>query len=299
MHEREVIERLVAWGGELPTVRAMILTSSRARPGELVDSLSDYDVILAVTDADGFAREDAWQYEFGQPMVRWGDQDELYGLATYFRGVVYENGVKIDYTVWPHELLDQVGDHEALPDCLDVGYRVVLDKDVRTDRWNVPSFKAHIPAKPTEAEYQALIEEFWWDTTYLAKGLWRGELFFAKSFVLEHDIKLEAMRRLLEWRIEIDHDWRVKPGVFGRGLERWLPGDIWIDLLATYVGPDVEENWDVLFRTTALFRRVAIEVGDTLGYTYPQALDDQVSAYLNEVRKLPRGNESVTRDEPS
>jgi len=39
---------------------------------------------------------------------------------------------------------------------------------------------------------------------------------------------------------------------------------------------------------TALFRRVAIEVGQALGHTYPQGLDDGVTAYLDEARRLPQ-----------
>jgi hypothetical protein len=78
-----------------------------------------------------------------------------------------------------------------------------------------PSYQAYIPARPTEAEYQALVEEFWWGTTYVAKSLWRDELVFAK-WVLDQDLKLETMRRMLEWRIEIDHHWSVKPGIHVR-----------------------------------------------------------------------------------
>jgi aminoglycoside 6-adenylyltransferase len=97
------------------------------------------------------------------------------------------------------------------------------------------------------------------------------------------------MRRLLEWRVEIDHDWSLKPGVYGRGLERQLPADIWSDFASTYVGPDSEDNWAALFHLMALFRRVAMEVGGALGYAYPQPLDDRVGVYLDAVRKLPRG----------
>jgi aminoglycoside 6-adenylyltransferase len=243
--EADVLERLSAWAKTQPSIRAMILTSSRARPDGPVDRLSDYDVILAVADAEGFSREAAWVSDYGQPMVRWGDQGQLYGLTTYFHGVVYEDGVKIDYSVWPEALLDRVSAQAALPDRLDVGYRVLLDKDGRTSRWQSAAHKAHIPAKPREEEYRALVEEFWWGTTYVAKGLWRGELVFAK-FVLDSHIKLGALRRLLEWRVEIDHDWSLKPGRSGRGLERSLPSDIWLELASTYVGLDLEDNWAAL-----------------------------------------------------
>src|SRR5438876_10687623 len=114
--EADVLEKLVAWGNAQPSIRAMILTSSRARLGGPVDLLSDYDVILAVTDADRFGREDAWVSDYGTPMVRYYDQSELYGLTTYSRCVLYEDYVKIDYSVWPVALLKEITIRIALPD---------------------------------------------------------------------------------------------------------------------------------------------------------------------------------------
>jgi aminoglycoside 6-adenylyltransferase len=282
--EADVVARLTAWGENDPSIRALVLTSSRARADESVDALSDYDLIVAVEDAAAFAADDAWVSAYAQPLARWGDQDEVHGLTTYFRGVVYADGVKIDYTVWPEALLDRVAKAGALPDALDVGYRVLLDKSERTPDWPAATYRAHVPAKPTEAEYRALVEEFWWDTTYVAKALWRGEVVFAK-FVLDYDAKLLALRRFLEWRIELDRDWSWRPGAYGRGLERHLPADLAAELARTYVGTDVEDNWNALFRTTALFRRVATEVGEALGYEYPLEVDEAVTAQLDAVRQ--------------
>ena len=284
--EQEVVDRLVSWGTAHPLIQAMILTSSRTRPDGPVDLLSDYDLILAVRDAGPFAFDDAWTAEFDRPMVRWGDQSEMYGLTTYFRGVVYQNYIKIDYSIWPVELLERIAAATSLPDQLDVGYRVLLDKEQRTAGWKRPSYQAHIPARPTQAEYQALVEEFWWSATYVAKSLWRCELIFAR-WVLDQDLKLETMRRMLEWRIEIDHHWSLKPGVYGRGFEQLLPANTWSEFATTYGALDVEETWVALDRTTALFRRVASDVGNALGYPYPQQADDQVSTYLHEIRRLP------------
>ena len=68
--------------------------------------------------------------------------------------------------------------------------------------------------------------EFWWEATYVARSLRREDPIFAK-FCLAYQIKLEVMRRMLEWRMEIEHDWRIRPGVHGRNLNRLLPADIW------------------------------------------------------------------------
>ncbi len=284
--EKDVLDQLVAWGTVHPLIRAMILTSSRSRPDGPVDLLSDYDLILAVSDVGPFAFGDAWLSDYGQPMVRWGDQGEMHHLTTYFRGVIYQNYVKIDYSIWPVELLSRIAASTLLPDGLDVGYRVLLDKEQRTAGWKQPSYRAYIPARPTEAEYQALVEEFWWGTTYVAKSLWRDELVFAK-WMLDQDLKLETLRRMLEWLIELDHTWSVRPGIHGRGLEHLLPPPIWSEFARAYVLLDVEQTWAALDRVIALFRQVAAEVGNALGYPYPQQVDDQVSAYLQAIREMP------------
>jgi aminoglycoside 6-adenylyltransferase len=119
--EAEVLKRLVAWAETQPSVRALILTSSRARADETADELSDYDVIVAVVDADTFLRDGGYALAYARPLARWGDEHEVLGLRTTFRGVVYEDGTKIDFTIWPAELLARVAEEETLPEDLDVG----------------------------------------------------------------------------------------------------------------------------------------------------------------------------------
>jgi aminoglycoside 6-adenylyltransferase len=92
--------------------------------------------------------------------------------------------------------------------------------------------------------------------------------------------------------MEIDHHWSVKPGPFGRRLTRWLRADLWGELENTYTGAGLEANWEAMFKTIALFRKAAIEVGEHLGYTYPAELDRRVVAYLEKVKNLDRNAES-------
>ena len=282
--QAEVLKKLVMWGAGDSFIRAMVLTSSRARQDGSVDSLSDFDVVLGVADVKRFEQEDDWLSRYGRPLVHWRDQGQKYGFTTCFCGVLYADYTKIDYSIWPDALLLRISTAAILPDNLDVGYRVLLDKDGRTSEWKPPSYTAHIPLKPTEAEYHALIEAFWWETTYVAKNLRRDELLFAK-LCLDYEIKLNILRRLLEWRIEIEHNWRLRPGVGGRGFKRFLPGNVWSELARSYVGSGLEENWNALFLTVSLFRQIAREIADALVYTYPQQMDDEITAYLRAIQK--------------
>lgn len=203
----------------------------------------------------------------------------------YNRLVLYEDGTKIDYIIWSLALLQRVLDTPRLPDVLDHGYQVLVDKDHLAHGLKPPTYTAYIPKKPTEKEYSALVEEFWWETSYVAKNLWRDELVHAK-YNLDFVMKFELLRRLLEWRIEIDHNWSWKPGAVGRGLKKHLDSRTWGELANTYVGADIDENWDALFKTTAPFRRIALEVGNALGYHYPYELDERVTSYLQSTRNL-------------
>src|SRR5262249_48801119 len=175
-----VLGRVSLWAAHHEMVRAVVLESSRAMSGAPIDVLSDYDVLLIVTDPQLFAEDQAWLSYFGTPVVSFRDADQIWGFATFARLVLYEDGTKVDHIIWPAALLRQVVERETLPDLLDWGYLVLLDKDGLATRLPTPTYTAHIPARPSNREFQALIEEFWWETTYVAKHLWRDDLMCAK-----------------------------------------------------------------------------------------------------------------------
>lgn len=281
------IPKIIHWASKRPDVRAAILTSSRCNPNAPVDRLSDYDVIFVVEDIHPYQEKDAWMGDFGTVLALWRDPIRLdHGQERFARITQYEeNGLKIDFTFWPVELLRRVVGDPKLPDELDVGYCVLLDKDKLTTGLQPPAYRAHIPSLPTETEYLEVIEEFFHEATYMAKHLWRDDLMPAK-FQLEKEMKSDLLRRMLEWRMEIDNGWSVKPGVLGRSLKRYTRPDLWAELERTYVGASIEENWEALFATAKLMRKVATEVGQALGYAYPDALHQRAIHYLKWVKDL-------------
>jgi len=290
--ENRVLHRLIQWAEQREPVRAMLLTSSRANPKAPVDLFSDYDVILVVENIHPFFEDRTWLAEFGKVLVVYRDPIQLeYGFERFRYITQYEDGGKIDFTLWPVELLRRVAENSELPGELDVGYTVLLDKDRLTDELKPPTYQAYVPTPPTEAAYQNVVEEFFHESTYMAKHLWRDELMPAK-YNLDHAMKQVNLRTMLEWRLGIDQRWSVNPGDYGKGLKKVLKPEIWAELENTYVGAAIEENWQALFGTITLFRKVAIEVADHLGYSYPHDLDQRVVEYLQKVKSLDRRAES-------
>lgn len=286
--EQARFDTFARWGQNQPSVRAMLLTSSRASPIGTVDLFSDYDVILVTTNIRPFFEKRDWLEAFGRVLALFRDpilQEGSFETSGYV--VQFEDGLKIDFTLWPVTYMQHIAADPQLPDELDAGYVVLLDKDNLTSGLKSPTYKAYIPTPPTEAAYQDAIEVFFLDTIYMAKYLWRDDLIAAKH-MLDHFIRHEHLIPMLVWHFEIEHQWSVKPGLYGRRLKRWLRPDLWGRLVSTYTGIEPEANWEALDNTIALYREVAVEVGDHLGYAYPHELDQRVDAYLQKVRHLDR-----------
>jgi aminoglycoside 6-adenylyltransferase len=285
------IARLLSWGESQSSVRAMLLTSTRAKPNPHLDLFSDYDVILAVSDVRPFYEDRSWLEDFGLVLVVYRDPIQRQHNQERFAYITqYEDGLKIDFTLMTAEILKHIAGEPKLPDELDVGYVVLMDKDGLTNDLKTPTFQAYIPTQPDEDTFLTVIEVFFHETTYVAKLLWRDELMPAK-YSLDHGMKQGSLRKMLEWYIQGDSIWAIKPGALGKGLKKRLEPDLWAKLEKTYTGSDLEDNWEALFASIDLFREVAVEVARRLSFDYPEALEQRVVDYLLRVRQLDRHSE--------
>lgn len=282
----DTICRLINWANDRDAVRAMLLTSTRTVPQAALDALSDYDVILAVRDIRPYVADHGWIWDLGEVLVAYWDPihpDPDSGLEKGGNVVQYADGLKIDFTLLPVAALERLVSAPALPAALDAGYRVLLDKDGLTSGMREPTYAAYVPAKPDEATYRTLVNDFFVGVPYVAKCLVRDELLPAK-WCLDHDMRDTYLRPMLEWRMECDHGWSVPTGALGKGLKKRLPSSLWTELEATYASAGIEDNWVSLFRTIAFFRRVARDVGAHLGYAYPEDLDRRVTEFAHRMR---------------
>ena len=291
-----VIRKLIALGERHDSIRAMIMTSTRCNPNAPLDVFSDYDIEIFTEDPDQFGETDEWFESLGPVLVTqrlrqdWGEPC----YRGWSRLVVYEDGTKVDFQV---NHLQKLKDFtESLPEEYHIGYTVLLDKDGRTASLEPPTYRAFIPSVPSGRYYASRVNDFWWDSTYVAKYLWREDL-LAVKFMLEGDLIHLHLLQMLEWSIEIERGWNWRPGHYGRDIKKALHPDTYSQLAEAYAGGNIEELWESLLRTAALFRKVAIKVGDSLGYRYLYDLDRKVTIYHQTVRGLDR--QATDREELS
>jgi len=284
--EDEVIRKLKPWAMQRESVRAMLLTSTRANPNATLDAFSDYDIILIVDDIHPYYQDRSWLGDFGDVLVAYWDPIYLapeYALEVFGNVTQYVDGLKVDFTLWPIKLVRRIAEEDRLPADLDVGYTVLLDKDQLTAGLKAPTYTAYIPKRPTGEAFYKVVEDFYSDAPYVAKCLLRDELLPAK-WCLDYDMKHVYLRQMLEWRMELDCEWSIPTGALGKGLKKRLPAAIWSALEETFAGAEIDENWEALFKTLALFRDLGKQVADGLGYLFPDELDRRVTAFLLEFR---------------
>lgn len=282
----DILDQLKQWGEHHDSIRAMLLTSTRVNPNVMVDAFSDYDVVLIVRDIHPFFEDRLWLYDFGDVLVTYWDPIYLapnYGIKQFGNVIQYADGLHLDFTLWPVELLRRIIESKTLPADLDVGYMVLMDKDNLTAGMQSPTYTVYIPKRPTEETFQKVVEDFFSDVPYMAKCLLRDELMPAK-WCLDFDMKHIFLRQMLEWRVQLDHDWSEPAGNLGKGLKKKLPPSIWSKLEKTYVGAGISENWDALFAAMSLFREVGVDVARELGFVYPINLDQRVTTFAQKTR---------------
>ncbi len=246
-----VYHQLTHWAEKNQNIRALILTGSRANPNAFVDLLSDYDVEVFVAKLDPFLKSDEWLATFGAILACWPPSPAKKDQRVT-RLALFDDGIRIDFQIATAEMLKQMLQLAQLPASYDNGYTILLDKDGLTESIPLPTYKAYQPTKPMQEEYLSVVHDFWWDSTYVAKSLWRA----------------------------------VNPNKQGRWFKRYLDPETWREIKSTFAGAAIEENWQALFNMTALFRRIAQEIALALGYAYPFELDERVTAYLVRVRNL-------------
>ncbi len=280
--EREMLDLILDTARKDERVRAVIMNGSKVNPDAPRDFFQDYDIIYAVTEKESFLAAPGWIKVFGDLMIL-QLPDEMSdpppeGRDYYGYLMQFSDGNRIDLSLVPVNKLDKLED-----DSLSLA---LLDKDGILPKFPPPNDSSYLPKPPTAKQFFDCTNEFWWVSLYVAKGLWRHEVVYAKH-MLDLYVR-EQLDKMLVWYVGIKTDFKISPGKLGKYLENCLEPELWKMLLKTYSNADYELTWQALFVMGELFRKVTIQVALNFGYDYLYSEDERVSAHLRYVHDLPR-----------
>jgi aminoglycoside 6-adenylyltransferase len=283
----EKLKQIIHWAENNPDIRAVLLTSSLVNPYAPVDDFSDLDVELVFDNRSFYESENEWIRLFGEPISMIEEDESVFDGKHAMKMVLYKDHVKVDFKLYQvAEFIEEIKE-ENLPEDWDVGYRVLIDKDNLTEKLKEPTYQSVMIQKPSEKEFKQLMNDFWWDTTYVAKCLKRGDIFYAK-FMSENILRTDYLVPLIEWYIAGNHNWNtITTNKHGRLFKKYLSADLWSKVERTFSGSDIEENWKALLECADLVHELGTSLAEKLHFIYPAKLEKDIRNYLEEVKAMP------------
>ncbi len=271
------------WAQKNEDIRAVLLTSSLVNPLAPVDDLSDLDIELVFNDNANYITESSWIRHFGYAISMIEEDESCFEGRHGMKMVLYDDYVKVDFKLYSKAKFLVDIEKAELPEDWDIGYKVLVDKDGITSKMQKPSYQISIIKKPTEKKVQQVLNDFWWDTTYVAKSLVRDELFYAK-FASEHIIRVDYLIPLIEWYIASQHNWNITTNKYGRLFKKYLTEEMWGTVERTFAGSSIPTNWDALFAMADLVSAIGKFLAEKLDFIYPVKLETDIRKYLLDLR---------------
>lgn len=297
---KQLEERFVDWAEARSDVRAAIVVGSWARVDHPADEWADLDIGFTATDPQRYLSSTDWLENIANPWVTYPDQ------AGVVHHVLFEGGLDAGFAVLPNNTVKQAvrflpvlrrvpilwrllpkglgerlkQDIASAADYYRRGARVILDKDGLAAKFLAlfpASAQPHDP--PGLTEFQNVVNEFWFQAVWTAKHLRRGELWWAKAESLDGRMKA-LLLRVMEWDAWATHGWDYDTWEGGRFLEEWADHRAVRQLRDAFAYYDENDLWRALLATMDLFRWLASETAERLGYAYPTTADERVTAWV-------------------
>ncbi len=275
---KELEERFVAWAHGQPEIRAAIVVGSRARHDHPADEWSDLDLMIWASEPEPFLANTDWVAQIGPacllvPSRTAGNEREILAL--------FEGGYNVDLVFHPYDNLRWLAENHVVPDVFRRGSRAILDKDGLAVQLVPPTCEAPPPQPPASPEeFGRIVAAFWYTAFYVAKQLRRGEMWMAK-------VRDGNLKEMLLWMME-QHARAVRgqrdTWHLGRFIAEWADPRAAQELDSAFAHYDAPDTWQALLATMGLFRWLAVETAEHLGYLYPTTADAHVTELVKALQ---------------
>ena len=264
--ETEMVE-LIVQIAETLQVEAVALSGSRTTPDSPKDEFQDYDVVYIVENLEDLISDLSWLNQFGNRLISQHnvvDRRHLYLM-------LFEDGNRIDLTLCPKEYIQEWVDSEA-------NFEVIKDDKGLFESY-LPSSKRYWTCPPTEEEFAASCNEFWWVSAYVVKGICRNQLIYATDHL--YGICQQELLKVLAWQVASDRG-PVDIGKNYKYLFQYLPSEQEKEFSNLLDFSSLNKITQSLFATMKFFDCEAQGLAKEMGFSYNYKEAEKMMAYAEE-----------------
>lgn len=161
----------------------------------------------------------------------------------------------------------------------DVPRKLLLDKGCSTILEDVSINQDYHITVPTKATYEAVVNEFWWVSLYVLKGLIRDEATYAMHIM--NACQRPCLHQMLSWFIGITKGFNVTTGKYDRYFKSLLPNEYYDELLSTYPSGDKQVILSCLKRMNSFFTIVSKQIAKAYSFDFNQKQIIEIEKYIS------------------
>ena len=249
------------------SISAIALSGSRTNPQASKDEFQDYDVVYIVDDLEELISDLSWLDQFGKRII---EQEVTLGHRRLYL-MLFEDGNRIDLTLCPKESIQEWVDSEA-------NFEVIKDDKGLFEAYQ-PNSKRYWTAPPTEEDFAASCNEFWWVSAYVVKAIRRNQLIYATDHL--YGICQQELLKVLAWQVTSDKG-VVDIGKNYKYLLHYLPAGQEKEFSALLDLSSFDKITQSLFATMGLFDDAAQILAQKMGFTYDKEVAEKMTSYAKE-----------------
>lgn len=287
--EKEMLDLIIGTAKKDERIRAVYMNGSRTNKNVKKDIFQDYDIVYVVKQNKPFYEEKDWIDVFGERLyMQCPDEVDSYnGIKVDFDKcygwlIQFKDGNRLDLHVVPVEEADVLSDKLCV---------ILLDKDGILPEIPEPSDEDYWIRKPTQEQFLACCNEFWWCLNNIAKGLWREEIPYVQEIF--YDAVHPQLVRLMNWKIGYETGFHISTGKASKYMKSYLPDDIWNRFLKTYISGSIDDIWDSVFTLCNLFNDIARELERCWGHVYNSEEAQAGYGFLKHVYTLSKDAKEI------
>jgi len=267
------LDRFLDWASRRDGIEVVLLIGSRAQAGKS-DSYSDWDLIAFCGDPDRQSVDGSLTDALGEVLLARRERIYQDNAKVPALKIVLAGGERLDVCFLGRGVLERFVAEGRIPESYEAGYVVALDKTGLGSRLKAPSGRAFPVRKPTEEEYDDLVEAFWLEAFNLRKHLGRSDLYAVK--IADFSLKYSLYKMLL-LNAGAKSGWEAGAGHLGKGLGAIVDEGAWQRLSGCFSRFDQEDSEKGFARTIALFRTLARETAGIMGLSYREEEYDRIA----------------------
>lgn len=269
--EEEMMDTIKSFIDQDDHIRAAVMNGSRVNPNVKADAFQDYDIVCFTDHPMDYVKEQSWMKKLGKPLIVQQNDIEIDDIIYPIFLMQFDDGNRIDMQFFPLSKLDKRDD-----DSLE---KILTDKDNVLGILPEPSDEIYLTQKPTEKEFLDRVNNIFWCSVNVVKGIHRQEFNYAKR--MQEQIIRADLNTLMRWYIASKKDWKINTGVFGKWMEDHLTKDQWSDYLKTCPASDYLDMWQAMIKMIDITRDYARPLAKELGTTYPEHEEAGIRAYID------------------